>query len=174
MWHFWGVVSWLWVCVEVAVDRISQIRALSTPSPPTCRVFFRPYPEFSVFDPGNSYLKSGRALSWFWCRLAVYISLSVTSRKVCPRAKLIRFAKSASSNIVLYSRSGQRQKGSILFACLGWPLSLWRWKQDSSSQFYLAIAGKLWPGRDESKRNAKRCLSAKKLFPSYLMIFRLL
>ena len=61
------------------------------------------------------------------CRLAGYILLSVTSRKVSPRAswwklwdgtKLIRFAKSATSNIVLYSRSWQRQKGTILFALL--------------------------------------------------------
>ena len=94
-----------------------QIRALSNP-PPT------PPPNVQGIFPSQTRILCLTSNSW--CRLAVYI---------WDGTKLIRFAKSASSmaNIVLYSRSLQRQKGTILFALLGWPPCLWPWKQDSSS-----------------------------------------
>ena len=119
MWHCWGVVSWLWVCVEVAEDRICKLELFLTPPHP-------PHPPPNVQGIFPSLTRILCLTSNSWCRLAVYI---------WDGTKLIRFAKSASSmaNIVLYSRSLQRQKGTILFALLGWPPCLWPWKQDSSS-----------------------------------------
>ena len=64
--------------------------------------------------------------------------------KLWDGTKLLRFAESASSNIVLYSRFiwlngsitliGLREKGTILFAFLRWPLSLWPREQALRSQ----------------------------------------
>ena len=64
--------------------------------------------------------------------------------KLWDGTKLLRFAESASSNIVLYSLfiwlNGSitlirlRQKGTTLFAFLRWPLSLWPREQALRSQ----------------------------------------
>ena len=66
---FLGIVSWLWVCVEVAIDRISQIQPLSNPSlsppppaptPPNVQGVSLSLPRILCLT-SNSYLKSGRA-----------------------------------------------------------------------------------------------------------------
>ena len=65
---FLGIVLSLWVCVEVAIDRISQIQPLSNPSPPPPLTPPNVQGVFLVVSlprilclTSNSYLKSGRA-----------------------------------------------------------------------------------------------------------------
>ena len=101
---FYLLVSWLGICVEVHVDRITIL-----PPPPLPSWSFFPT-QNSFFNTSDSYLKSARASSWFRCRFS-FIYWSPWEKfpgehhvKLWDGTKLLRFAESASSNIVLYSR----------------------------------------------------------------------
>ena len=149
MFFFW-LVLWLEVCVKLAVDKISCI-CFKHPPPPSLFVFFVPTHN-SLSNTSDKYLKSVRASSWFRCHLAVYISLLVTLRKVSRRAscKALRWGKVNTIRRVcivqyrivfsfhLAKRINHlyplRQNGTILFAFLRWPVSLWPRKQALGSQ----------------------------------------
>ena len=85
---FYLLVSWLGICVEVHVERITIL------PPPLPSWSFFPT-QNSFFNTSDSYLKSARASSWFRCRLAVLFYTLVTLRKVSQRAscKALRWDK---------------------------------------------------------------------------------
>ena len=114
---FFFVDLWLGICVEVAVEGISRIRVLSIPPPPvlppSLEGVFPSIPRTSCLTQVTVIWNQcapqagfgARREEAFTLRLAVYISFpSLHHVKLWDRTKLIRFAESVSSNIVLYSR----------------------------------------------------------------------
>ena len=121
-----------------AVERISRIRVLSnlpfTPHRPS-------FPQNSLSNISDSYLKSVHAQIWFRCRYQFtfrYWSPWETFPgehhvKLWDGTKLIRFIWLTIATD-RPPRSGLRQKGTILLVFLRWSLSLWLREQALRSQ----------------------------------------
>ena len=115
--HLFLVVSWLGICVEVVVDRISWIRVLSNTR-------FSPTRPYRAREVGERTWERGCSRLSNWVCIAKYLTVFTFH--------LTKLIKSPWSWL--------KQKGTILFAFLRSPLRFWPWKQRSRSQIYLARA----------------------------------
>ena len=85
--HLFSVVSWLEICVEVAVDRIPRISIQPYPSLPFSLVFFRPYTEFPSSNPWQLF--------------------EISTRLKCAKALLVLIPLSSSESNMQSSEMGQ-------------------------------------------------------------------